>query len=100
MYFFIAFGASISGWNYHRPVISVDRTHLKTKFGGSLLIASVMDGDAHIFPIGYDILDSENDSSWEWFFLKLKEAIGVCESMVVISDTHISIAKAISRVFP
>lgn len=100
MYFFIAFGASISGWKYCRPVISVDGTHLKTKYGGSLLIASVMDGNNHIFPIGYAIVDSENDLSWEWFFLKLKEAIGVRESMVVISDRHKSIAKAVSSVFP
>ena len=43
---------------------------------------------------------SKNDLSWEWFFLKLKEAKGVRESMVVISDRHKPIAKTISSVFP
>ncbi|KAA0065300.1 protein FAR1-RELATED SEQUENCE 4-like [Cucumis melo var. makuwa] len=40
-FFFMAFGASIEGWKYCRPVISVDGTFLKY---------------------------SENDVSWTWFF--------------------------------
>ncbi|TYJ97736.1 spore wall protein 2-like [Cucumis melo var. makuwa] len=33
---FIAFGASIEGWKYCRPIIYVDGTFLKCKFGGVL----------------------------------------------------------------
>ncbi|KAA0053233.1 uncharacterized protein E6C27_scaffold102G00180 [Cucumis melo var. makuwa] len=43
-FFFMAFGASIEGWKYCRPIVSVDGTYLKY---------------------------SENDVSWTWFFEKI-----------------------------
>ena len=64
----MAFGASIERWKYYRPIISVDETFLKCKFGGILLIASSQDGNNQIFPLAFAIVDSENDVSWTWFF--------------------------------
>ena len=65
---FMAFGASIEGWKYCRPIISVDGTFLKCKFGGILLTASSQDGNNQIFPLAFAIVDSENDVSWTWLF--------------------------------
>ena len=44
--------------------------------------------------------DSKNNASWIWFLTKLREAIGVVENLVFISDRHGSIANAVDTVFP
>ncbi|TYK02872.1 protein FAR1-RELATED SEQUENCE 4 [Cucumis melo var. makuwa] len=61
---FMAFGASIEGWKYCKPIIYVDGKFLKCKFGGILLTASSQDGNNQIFPLAFTIVDSKNDVSW------------------------------------
>uniref|UniRef100_A0A9I9EG98 MULE transposase domain-containing protein n=1 Tax=Cucumis melo TaxID=3656 RepID=A0A9I9EG98_CUCME len=63
-FFFMAFAALIEGWKYCRPIISVDETFLKCKFGGILLTTSLQDGNNQNFPLAFAIVDSENDISW------------------------------------
>ncbi|KAI9180470.1 hypothetical protein LWI28_005101 [Acer negundo] len=58
-----------------RPVIAVDGTHLKGRFG-------------------------ENNLSWEWFLECLRGALGHIDDLVFISDRHASIEAGISKVFP
>ncbi|XP_038904248.1 uncharacterized protein LOC120090597 [Benincasa hispida] len=48
---FMAIGASIEGWRYCKPIISVD--------------ASTLNGNDNIFPLEFSIVDFENDVSWE-----------------------------------
>ncbi|XP_024029591.1 uncharacterized protein LOC112094003 [Morus notabilis] len=98
-YFFVCLGASINGWRHYKPVISVDGTFLKNEFSGTLLLYAVLDADNHIFPLGFAIVDSETDSSWEWFFERLKEAIGTREELVIVYDRKSSILKAVDKVF-
>ena len=80
-------------------MISIDGTFLKNEFPGTLLLSAVLDADNHIFPLGFIIVDSETDSSWEWFFERLKEAIGTHEELVIVSDRKTSIPKAVEKVF-
>ena len=68
LYVYMSLQASIHGWQPCIPVIVVDGTFLKTKFGGMLLIASTQDAAGKIFLIAFAVVDSENDSSWIWFF--------------------------------
>ncbi|KAL5556575.1 hypothetical protein UlMin_038811 [Ulmus minor] len=63
-YLFIAFAASIHGFSYCRPVISIDATHLKGKYRGVLFIAVCHDANQQIFPLAFGVGDSENDASW------------------------------------
>lgn len=56
-YFFLAMGASVHGWKFCRPVISVDGTFLKGKSHGTLLLATAQDGDNHLFPLAFSIVD-------------------------------------------
>lgn len=95
---FVAFGASIEGYSFMRKVIVVDRTHLKDKYAGCLLTASAQDGNYQILPLAFAIVDSENDSSWEWFFQQLSVFVGRDEEVVFVSDRHTSISKGISKV--
>ena len=55
-----------------RKVIVVDRTFLKNKYKGVLLVATAVDGNSNLYPIEFEVVDSENDDSWRWLIpLKL-----------------------------
>ena len=49
----------------------------------------------HTYPLCFGIGDYENDPSWEWFLKKLHGAIGHVDDLVVVSDRHNSIEKAV-----
>lgn len=76
MYMLVATNSSIKGYDYMRKVIVVDGTHLRGKYDGCLLTPSAsylltpsaQDGNYQIFPLAFEIIDGENDSSWDWFF--------------------------------
>jgi len=50
-----------------RPVISLDGCHIKTKYGGQLLIAVGMDPNDCIYPIALEVVEVESLASWKWF---------------------------------
>ncbi|XP_050944061.1 uncharacterized protein LOC127150397 [Cucumis melo] len=52
-----------------------------------------------IFPLAFCVVDSENDSSWTWFCNQLKRIRGGRNDVVIVSDRHRSICKAIEVVF-
>ncbi|XP_060959427.1 uncharacterized protein LOC115704630 [Cannabis sativa] len=88
------------GFKFCRPVISIDGTFLKTRFGGTMLVAVAYDANNQLFPIAFAIVDSENHDSWKYFLQKLKEAIGEVENLVFVSDRHQSIEHAVEVIFP
>jgi len=98
-YLFIALGACIKGFKALRKVIAVDGTFLKTKYKGTLIVATGQDGNWHQYPLAWAVVDSENDESWKWFMTKLEELIPDDEEVVIISDRHQSIIKAVSDVY-
>ena len=51
-----------------RPLIGLDGYFLKGEYGGQLLSAVGKDGNNQMFPIAYVVVESENYSSWKWFF--------------------------------
>ncbi|XP_047253745.1 uncharacterized protein LOC124887870 [Capsicum annuum] len=67
--------------------------------GGLLLSAIAQDTKNHIFPIAFCVVDKENDASWIFFFEKLKSIVEDKPDLCVISDRHISIVNAFSRVY-
>ncbi|KAL0864891.1 hypothetical protein Bca101_044009 [Brassica carinata] len=87
-YLFLAFGASIQGFPYMRKVVIIDGTHLKGKYSGCLLTASAQDGNFQNFPIGFGIVDSENDQSWTWFFNKLQTVVPDSYELVYPQSQH------------
>ncbi|XP_024039564.1 uncharacterized protein LOC112098164 [Citrus clementina] len=97
----MAIGSSLRGFtSCIRPVIAVDGTFMRGKYKGTLFIATSLDGNNQLYPVVFGVGDSENDASWEWFFMKLRESIGDVPNLVFISDRHESIKKAIDKVFP
>ncbi|KAL5555175.1 hypothetical protein UlMin_037411 [Ulmus minor] len=99
-YLFIAFAASIQGFSYCRPVISIDATHLKGKYRGVLFTAVCHDANQQIFPLAIGVGDSENDAAWTWFLKRVKDVFGENPALVIVSDRHRSIRSAVEEAFP
>lgn len=60
-----------------RPLICLDGCHIKTKFGGHILVAVGIDPNDRIFPIAMGIVEVETKQSWKWFLSTLKEDLGI-----------------------
>ncbi|XP_062086287.1 uncharacterized protein LOC133792401 [Humulus lupulus] len=99
-YCFFSLGVSRRGFHTCRPVLCVDVTFLKTKYGGQMLCVVVLDANNHLYPVAFGIVDSENHDSWKYFMSKLKEAIGEVEDLAFVSDRHASITHALETIFP
>ncbi|XP_062113929.1 uncharacterized protein LOC133824929 [Humulus lupulus] len=83
-----------------RPVLCVEDTFLKTKYGGQMLCAVALDANNHLYPVAFGIVDSENHDSSKYFMSKLKEVIGEVEDLTFVSDRHASITHALETIFP
>nr|XP_009780139.1 PREDICTED: uncharacterized protein LOC104229230 [Nicotiana sylvestris]XP_016491130.1 PREDICTED: uncharacterized protein LOC107810814 [Nicotiana tabacum] len=100
MYAFVALYPSIKGWQYCKPVVVVDGTFLKSAYKGTLLIASTQDPAGNILPLAYAIVDSENNASWEWFFVRFKDAFRERDGICIVSDRHEGIENAAATLYP
>jgi hypothetical protein len=60
-----------------RPIICLDRCHIKTKYGGQLLIAVGMDPNDCLYPIAMTVFEVESLNSWKWFLETLKEDLKI-----------------------
>ncbi|XP_059286700.1 uncharacterized protein LOC132040102 [Lycium ferocissimum] len=100
LYAFVSLYSSIKGWEYCRPIMVVDRSFLKAAYRGTILTTCILDAAGNILPLAYALVDSENDASWGWFFMQLKNTFRVREGMCIISDRHDSIQNATSTVYP
>nr|XP_009612801.1 protein FAR-RED ELONGATED HYPOCOTYL 3-like [Nicotiana tomentosiformis] len=92
--------AALTGWQYCKPVVAVDGTFLKSTYRGTLLIASAQDPTGSILPLAYAIVDSENNASWEWFFVRFKDAFGERKRMCIVSDMHEGIKNTAATLYP
>ena len=96
----MALGASIFGFlTSIRLVITIDETFFKAKYLGTLFVVECKDDNNQIYPLCFGIRDFENDASWEWFLKKLHRAIGHVDDLVMVSDCHNNIEKAIRNFF-
>ncbi|XP_027905924.1 uncharacterized protein LOC114165520 [Vigna unguiculata] len=71
-----------------RPFIGVDGCHLKTTYGGQLLVAIGRDPNDQYFPLAFVVVENECKETWRWFLSLLLEDIGDIQSnrWVFISD--------------
>ncbi|KAL0214727.1 hypothetical protein P9112_006911 [Eukaryota sp. TZLM1-RC] len=81
---FIAFGGSLHGSQFFRPLIQIDGTHLKTKHKNVMLCATMIDAQGQLFPIAISIVSGENYDNWRWFLCELKNCLKT--EVTTISD--------------
>ncbi|XP_010656657.1 uncharacterized protein LOC104880719 [Vitis vinifera] len=92
---FWAFGASVEGFKHCRPIIQIDGTFLYGKYMGKLLIATSIDGNGHVFPLAFAIVEEESQDSWSWFLIALRHHVTQREGICLISDRHAGINAAV-----
>ncbi|KAL0453383.1 UNVERIFIED_CONTAM: hypothetical protein Slati_1316400 [Sesamum latifolium] len=63
-YVFWAFRPCIEGFRYCRNLISIDGTHLYTKYKHKLLVVVTLDANQQILPIAFALVDEESVASW------------------------------------
>ncbi|XP_065635921.1 uncharacterized protein LOC136070225 [Quercus suber] len=97
-YVYWAFAPCIATFQYCRPVISIDGTHLYGKYKGVLMIAMTTNANQKVLPLAFAVVDKESGASWGWFLECLRTSIehvipnrGIC----IISDRHKGIKCAI-----
>ncbi|XP_058192049.1 uncharacterized protein LOC131309427 [Rhododendron vialii] len=96
---FVSFDACIKGFNYCRPFLCLDATHLKGRFKGTLLAATEKDANQCLFPIAYAICDAENDANWTWFIGLLRSTLSTCP-ITFITDRNAGLVNNIPIMFP
>jgi len=71
-----------------KPLIGVDECHLKSKFGGQLLIVVGRDSNDQYMSIDFAVVEIETKETWRWFLNLLFKDIGDVETnqWVFIND--------------
>ncbi|XP_038877923.1 uncharacterized protein LOC120070133 [Benincasa hispida] len=93
---FWSFGPIIEGFKHCRPLLQIDGTYLYGKYEGTLLIATSIDANGHIYPVAYAIVLEESANSWVWFLRNLWDyVVHRREGMCLISNRHKGIISAV-----
>ncbi|XP_058761902.1 uncharacterized protein LOC131657970 [Vicia villosa] len=82
-----------------RPFIGVDGCHLKTKYGGQLLVAVARDPNDQYYPLAFGVVETESKESWRWFLQLLMEDVGVERKYVFISDQQKGLVAVFEEMF-
>ncbi|KAI8572162.1 hypothetical protein RHMOL_Rhmol01G0177000 [Rhododendron molle] len=96
---FVSFDACIKGFNYCRPFLCLDATHLKGRFKGTLLAATGKDANQCLFPIAFTICDAENDANWVWYLDLLRSTLSP-RPITFIIDCNAGLVNNIPVMFP
>ena len=97
---FLCPALSVRAFHCSTKVFGLDGCHIKARYGGVVLVATVLDGNGNIFPAAIGIAESENRDTWSWFLVLLRDALHVendGDGLVVISDREKGIKKRRSR---
>lgn len=88
---------------YEYPFLMVDAIYIKARENNrvrckSLLIAIGIDEEGNREIIGFHLSESESETSWEEFFISLKQR-GLKSPRLITSDNHKGLVKAIQKQF-
>ena len=100
---FLMPGMCVNAFHRSTHVISIDGCHVKSKFGGVILVLTVLDGNGNIFPAAIGFAEGENKDTWSWFLSAVRTGLGIEDGgggIVILSDREKGIKKAVKRLFP
>ena len=91
-----------NAFNHSTRVIALDACHVKARYGGVILVLTVLDGDGRVFPAVLGLAESENAETWSWFLQQVCVAleIGNGNGIVVLSDREKGIENAVAEFLP
>ncbi|XP_061357064.1 uncharacterized protein LOC133301453 [Gastrolobium bilobum] len=95
---FWTFKQYCEAFNYCKPIILIDGTHLYGKYRGTLMIATAVDGNNCILPIAFAIVSGENTDNWSWFLELIRIHVAQKHEICLISDRHPCILSAVNNV--
>ncbi|KAH1247549.1 hypothetical protein GmHk_06G017433 [Glycine max] len=94
---FWTFSQCKEAFKYCKPVIQVDGTFMYGKYRGTLLIATTQDGNSHVLPLAFAVVEGETLTAWSWFLAHLREHVTDKDGICLISDRHASIKAAVAN---
>jgi hypothetical protein len=98
---FFAFDASIDGFQYCHPLISINDTHLYGKYKAKLLVVAAYNMHNRVYPLRFDIIKEETNNNWSWFLDLLHQyVIGYYTRLCIISGRNVAITAFIAHIFP
>jgi hypothetical protein len=59
---------------YIRPIVGLDGTHTRSKYGMTLLTCVGIDGNSQILPLAWALVPIENERWWTWFLDHIRKA--------------------------
>ncbi|XP_028084998.1 uncharacterized protein LOC114286118 [Camellia sinensis] len=88
--------------NACRPIIGIDKCHLKGSHGGILLTVVGIDANNYIFPFAYKIVKKEKKKTWLWFLELLGHDLNIVNShcYTFMSDKQKGLIEAVAELFP
>ncbi|XP_016163939.1 uncharacterized protein LOC107606383 [Arachis ipaensis] len=92
---FWTFPPCIEAFQHCKPLVSVDGTHLYSKYGGTLLVAIAQDSNSNIIPVTFALVVGENAESQLFFLSHLRQHVMPQPGILVISDRHNGIKTAL-----
>ncbi|XP_044483122.1 uncharacterized protein LOC123209272 isoform X2 [Mangifera indica] len=98
---FVSFHASLFGFLQGcRPLLFLDSIPLKSKYRGTLLAATAVDGNDGVFPVAFAVVDAETDDNWHWFLLQLKTALSTTPCPITfVADKQKGLKESIAEIF-
>ena len=100
---FLCPGICARAFEHTTNVVGLDACHIKARYGGVLLVMTVLDGNGQIFPVAVGIAESENTATWSWFLWLVQSALHINnggEGLVCLSDREKGIENALHEVSP
>ncbi|KAL0249424.1 hypothetical protein GEMRC1_004656 [Eukaryota sp. GEM-RC1] len=96
---FVALHSCIRGFEYCRPLVQIDGTHLHNKYRQVMLTSTTVDAQGQLFPLGFAVVSGENLDNWRWFLHQFKDSFGNNVS-TFISDREKGLLEAVRQVYP
>ncbi|KAH1247435.1 hypothetical protein GmHk_06G017336 [Glycine max] len=94
---FWTFGQCKESFKYCKSIIQVDGTFLYGKYRGTLIMATTQDGNGHVLPLAFVVVEGETLTAWSWFLAHLREHVTDKDGICLISDRHASIKSVVAN---
>ncbi|GJX07497.1 multidrug resistance-associated protein 5 [Tanacetum coccineum] len=87
---------------WYRKIIALDGCFLKSLNQGEILTTIGRDGNNHIYPVAWVVVNVENKDNWTWFLELLEQDLGSSRGngLTMMSDQHKGLMEVVKDVMP